>query len=1237
MLVLDTAGRIVRFNAFTEELTGYRLEEVQGQDWFTIFMSEPNRHVFRDLFIQEVSGRSSSGYVGPIITRDGRERGIEWFNKALQGEDGQIIGILAIGHDMTDTLRTAELTRIQRDLGTALSGVSQLDDVLRLSLQAALNICEMDCGGIYLVDDETGDLNLAYHEGSSVRFSQQVPGHAMTSQGPLFFEKRSTYHIQQVPANVSFFRDPEGLRSSAMIPVQDEGHIIAWLVIASKTREAIAKSSKDSLEIVASQAGSAISRALAEDALRRERDFTAQTLDTTEALVLVTDIRGRILLFNRKCQEVSGYTEQEVLGRVLWESLIPLDARERVRQALGNWPEQTPPTYYENPWLTKSGEVIPLAWRNAMLSPEAVGDTLLIASGLDISERIVHEREIERRNRDLTILYEALKAGSSHLVPRDVFGQVVHALATTGGYAIASAYLLEEGALRLCRSIGGEVDLTTIDPTAGILGRLLRTGEPQFVPDTRADAACGRLSSNSTSQICVPIKLDDQIAGVLNIESRDNDNALTQNDFQLMLALADQLRLVMHNASLYQHLVAERARVEHFNEQLLALQQISTATISHLDLDDLLNFVAHSATELLGGDRGSIFLFDSDGRLIVHGSCGPKPHAERGDPQSLGHSITSLVAQTGKPMIVGDALTDQRFRNTDTREEQFLSLISTPLSLGKHVIGALNVYSSECRYAFGEDHLRILSLLANQTAVAIESARLYTATADSELRYRSVFESTLEGIIVVNAETGLFLEANPAFQKMLGYSLEELRKRAIWELRDPDDQAAAKAAWLDVMGKGTGQGRVVPYRAKDGHFVEAEFIAQVIEWGGKRVEIATIQDVTEKLQLEEQLRQSQKMEAIGTLAGGVAHDFNNLLGSILGYASFVKESLAPDSQERADVEVIERSARRGADLTRQLLAFAQGSQYDIKPLNINAQVREVMQLLTHTIDKSIAINAVLDEQIALVEGDEGQINQLLLNLCINACEAMPGGGYLTIRTQTLHLDAETARRELGKNSAGDYTLLTVSDTGHGMPPEIVERVFEPFFSTKKGRPGKKHSGLGLATVFGIVKAHDGIIRVESQIGEGTTFHVWFPANVNLRAEEENIAEPESPKGSETILVVDDEESLRDMLQRVLSNAGYEVQLVSSGTHAVDIVRRATDLFDLIILDIVMPGMNGLETFQKLKEINPAIRVLVASGYSDQGQAQDLLAAGAKDFIQKPFSFQEILSKVRTLLDKEKTQ
>ncbi len=412
----------------------------------------------------------------------------------------------------------------------------------------------------------------------------------------------------------------------------------------------------------------------------------------------------------------------------------------------------------------------------------------------------------------------------------------------------------------------------------------------------------------------------------------------------------------------------------------------------------------------------------------------------------------------------------------------------------------------------------------------------------------------------------------------------------------------------------------------------------VYDQAGTPTMLLTIfEDVTDKIKLEEQLRQSQKMEAIGTLAGGVAHDFNNLLGSILGYASFVKESLAPDSQERADVEVIERSARRGADLTRQLLAFAQGSQHDIKPLNINAQVREVMQLLTHTIDKSIAINAVLDERIALVEGDEGQINQLLLNLCINACEAMPGGGYLTIRTQTLHLDAETARRELGKNSAGDYTLLTVSDTGHGMPPEIVERVFEPFFSTKKGRPGKKHSGLGLATVFGIVKAHDGIIRVESQIGEGTTFHVWFPANVNLRAEEENIAEPESPKGSETILVVDDEESLRDMLQRVLSNAGYEVQLVSSGTHAVDIVRRATDLFDLIILDIVMPGMNGLETFQKLKEINPAIRVLVASGYSDQGQAQDLLAAGAKDFIQKPFSFQEILSKVRTLLDKEKTQ
>ena len=560
-------------------------------------------------------------------------------------------------------------------------------------------------------------------------------------------------------------------------------------------------------------------------------------------------------------------------------------------------------------------------------------------------------------------------------------------------------------------------------------------------------------------------------------------------------------------------------------------------------------------------------------------------------------------------------------------------MISVPLLVGKNVIGTLNVHSSTRTHAFDEEHLHILSLLANQAAVAIENARLYTSTAESEQRYRSLFEKSLDGIVLIDTEEGQIVDANPAFQKMLGYSLGELTARKIWEIRAPEHRDIAYNHWLRYRSHGPEQGKGVPYQSKRGEIIEADFSGWYVETRGQRTWVASIRDVTEKRQLEEQLRQSQKMEAIGTLAGGIAHDFNNLLGSILGYASFVKDSLPPNDPARADVEVIERSARRGADLTRQLLAFARGGRYKIEPVNINLQVREVVQLLARTVDKSIAINTDLAEDAAPVEGDEGQISQLLLNLCLNACEAMPGGGYLTIQSQTLHLDAEAAARKLGKE-AGAYTLLTITDTGYGIEPQNMERVFEPFFSTKKMQPGKKHSGLGLATVFGIVKGHNGVIQIDSEVGRGTTFRVWLPANAGLSDKLAGGAhfEPAMAGGRETVLVVDDEESLRDMLDRVLSAAGYTVLLASNGEEAVRIFDERKDQIDLVILDMIMPGMSGRVVFQRLRELKPNARVLLSSGYSEQGQAQDILDSGACGFIQKPFSFQDILSKSRIVLD-----
>ena len=485
--------------------------------------------------------------------------------------------------------------------------------------------------------------------------------------------------------------------------------------------------------------------------------------------------------------------------------------------------------------------------------------------------------------------------------------------------------------------------------------------------------------------------------GTLNVESGES-RPLTESDLRLLLAIADQMSLLMRNALLHRNLKVERDHVNWINQQLLALQAVGTAVLSRLDIQELLNFIARSATELLGGQTGSIWLIGDDRALTVHGSFSLRRDEISTEQHHLSQQTVSTVAQLGKPIIVDDLSADPRFDQAAVSHEGFLSMISAPLFVSKTVIGALNVYSTTHRDAFDPDDLQILSLLANQAAVAIEKAQLYAATAESEVRYRSLFEDNLDGIVLTDAVSGQILEANAAFQQMVGYSLPELRERRIFDLRAPQHQQQARDEWTSHVARGISRGRLVPYLTKDGRFVEAEFSARIIDLGARRVEIASIRDVTDTRRLEEQLRQSQKMEAIGTLASGIAHDFNNILGAVLGYASFIKSTLAPATRagpNRGDREL--RSAWCRAD--PQLLAFARGGPQEVKPISLNILVKEVLRLLSRTVDKSISMRPVLQEHLGTIDGDAGQIQQLLLNLCINACEAMPGGGFLTVETR----------------------------------------------------------------------------------------------------------------------------------------------------------------------------------------------------------------------------------------------
>ena len=417
--------------------------------------------------------------------------------------------------------------------------------------------------------------------------------------------------------------------------------------------------------------------------------------------------------------------------------------------------------------------------------------------------------------------------------------------------------------------------------------------------------------------------------------------------------------------------------------------------------------------------------------------------------------------------------------------------------------------------------------------------------------------------------------------------------------------------------------------------VEAEFSSRVVELNGRFLDVISIRDMTQTSQLEEQLRQAQKLEAIGTLAGGIAHDFNNILAAILGYTSFVKSTLLEQDQRRSDLEVIERSVRQGAELTSQLLTFASGGSSEVKRVDLNTIAEDVVQLLSRTVDKSIVIRSELQANLDWVEGDRSQLQQMLLNLCLNACEAMPNGGLLTIQTKKVEVGAERAVLDLGKEP-GEYVLLSVNDTGRGMSHETLARIFEPFFSTKKDELGTKHSGLGLAIVFGIVNGHKGFINAESELDRGTTFHVWLPVKTaevaGVEADHYKVADVTAEGGTETILVVDDEGPIRELICRVLERVGYQVMAAVNGIEALQLFRAFSEQIDLIVLDMVMPGLSGRQVFEEMCKIDPGVQVLVTSGFSEQGQVQELLAHGAREFVHKPFDLSDLLRKVRIALD-----
>jgi len=490
---------------------------------------------------------------------------------------------------------------------------------------------------------------------------------------------------------------------------------------------------------------------------------------------------------------------------------------------------------------------------------------------------------------------------------------------------------------------------------------------------------------------------------------------------------------------------------------------------------------------------------------------------------------------------------------------------------------------------------------------------------EAEHRYRELFQNNPMPMWVREPETGQFLAVNPAAQELYGYSEQEFLSMTVGKLH-PDGRVPPRPedAPQPVLHK---------YLRKNGSAIHAEVRYHHIRFGPQRAVLVVPTDVTERKTLEEQLRHSQKMEAVGRLAGGIAHDFNNLLTVILGYATVVHGRLNPGDPLRTMVEEIQRAGEKASSLTGQLLAFSRKQITQPRTLDLNRVFQGMKDILQRLLGEDVDLAMVLDNSVPPVKADEGQLSQVLMNLAVNARDAMPTGGRLTIETRAVTRERED-RGKHGVRPAGRYAVLVVTDTGIGMDSETQCHIFEPFFTTKDAGKG---TGLGLATVYGIVQQHGGWIDVYSEPDHGSSFKVYLPGTVAEAAPAIPDAEASSPRRNATILLVEDQAAVRMLAEDVLAEAGHRVLTASNGRAALQLAERFKDKIDLLITDVVMPEMSGPELAAHLFRARPGLTILYISGYTDHA----LLHRGAIEegtaFLQKPFLPETLVVKVDSLM------
>ena len=960
----------------------------------------------------------------------------------------------------------------------------------------------------------------------------------------------------------------------------------------------------------------------AEAAARTNAELIQALIGNVSDPIFAKDREGRYIMANRATARVMGRPPEEVVGRLDTE-LFPPEAAAKLHDHDLRVLETGEPAMYEAILPTSEGERVfetkKILFRDATGQPAV---TLGIAR--DVTEQRRVATEIQRLNRDL----EARIVEFQTLLDVIPLGIAVALNPEASDIRVNSAFAAMLG-------IDPRTNPSLTGPAASLMRyRILRAGrdvEPADLPIQRA--ARGEV--------------------------------VTAEEIDVVRGDGGRSVLLSHVSPLYTAAGTPRGAVGVFlditerRREERAQRVLSDATAvlnSSLGLDATLAAIAQMAVpdfadccfvDLLGEgerlERVELACTDAARREGLFELA--RRHAPSVDWND--HSIARAI-RTGSAVLtpaVDDEARRRAARDPDhleyLRAVNARSLISAPLVARGQVLGALTFCLIESPGCYDEADLALARELADRAALAVANARLFHA-AQAELsrraraeadvaRWAHIFSNAGWGVGISDPAATAYEAVNPAFARMHGYDAAELIGRPLEYLAAPGFQDALSRN----IGIARRRGRVVfesRHRSRDGReFPVLIDLTAVRGESGELLCFATnVEDLTERERAEAQVRQAQKMEALGRLAGGVAHDFNNVLMVIIGFADFISAGLGATDPLRADAEEIRKAAERAAALTRQLLAFGRPRRSEPQAADLNEVVRDMELMLRSVLGERINLDSRLHAGDALVDADRGQLEQVVMNLALNARDAMPDGGALELRTSAATFEPGEGYLATGIDiAAGHYVLLTVSDTGHGMDGATRARIFEPFFTTRRS---SQNSGLGLAVVYGIVSQSRGYLWVDSEPGRGTTFTLCFRHSTDSAAL--GIAAPVLAVrgGSETVLAVEDEETVRTLTVRVLADAGYHVIAARDGHEALDIIRSGVEP-DLVLTDVVMPVLGGGDLAERLALERPSLPVLFMSGYTGVELAQRGLSEASDRFLQKPFSAENLLHKVRELLDR----